>query len=144
MAPIMACSSTASSSRAAGPGAALPGCDAGDTPSGETIQAELAATAAERARGLMFRPVLDAAKGMLFLFDTSNIYLFWMLNTLVPLDILWMNEDREVQFISADTPPCQTQVCPTYGPNIASRYVLELAAGEAQRRGLAEGDVLQW
>ncbi|MCB9384501.1 MAG: DUF192 domain-containing protein [Bryobacterales bacterium] len=113
-------------------------------PSGATIQAELAATAAERARGLMFRPVLDSDKGMLFVFETSNVYRFWMLNTLVPLDILWMNEDREVQFISADTPPCQTQVCPTYGPNQPSRYVLELAAGEAQRRGLTEGDVLEW
>ena len=111
---------------------------------GEEIQAELAATAAERNRGLMLRPALPVDKGMLFLFETDGFYSFWMLNTLVPLDIIWMNSDREILFINADTPPCQTQICPTYGPAVRSRYVLELAAGEAARRGLKAGDKLDW
>jgi hypothetical protein len=113
-------------------------------PSGEKIQAELAATASERARGLMFRPVLPPDKGMLFLFEAPGRFSFWMLNTLVPLDILWLDSDREILFISADTPPCQTQVCPTYGPSAAAQYVLEIAAGEAARRGLDLGDRVAW
>ncbi len=113
-------------------------------PSGEKIQAEMAATAAERARGLMQRPVLGSDKGMLFLFEAAGFYSFWMLNTIIPLDILWMNSDREILFISADTPPCPTQACPTYGPNASSQYVLEIAAGEAARRGLKPGDRLAW
>ena len=112
--------------------------------SGERIQAELALTAAERARGLMQRPVLGPDQGMLFLFESSGVQRFWMLNTIIPLDIVWMDSDREVLFISAKTPPCQTQVCPTYGPDVPSRYVLELAAGEAARRGIALGDRLAW
>ena len=113
-------------------------------PSGEKIQAELAVTASERARGLMQRPVLGADKGMLFVFESDGFYSFWMLNTLTPLDIVWMNADREILFINADTPPCRTQICPTYGPSARSRYVLELAAGEAARRGLNVGDRLDW
>jgi uncharacterized membrane protein (UPF0127 family) len=113
-------------------------------PSGEKIQAELAATASERARGLMQRSVLSSDEGMLFLFEADGFYSFWMLNTLVPLDIIWMNADREILFVNADTPPCQTQVCPTYGPSARSRFVLELAAGEAARRGLKIGDTLDW
>jgi uncharacterized membrane protein (UPF0127 family) len=113
-------------------------------PSGEEVHAELATTGAERARGLMLRPVLDPDKGMLFLFETEGVYSFWMLNTLVPLDIIWMNSDREIQFINANTPPCRTQFCPTYGPSVRSRFVLELAAGEASRRGLQVGDRLDW
>jgi uncharacterized membrane protein (UPF0127 family) len=113
-------------------------------PSGDKIQAELAATASERARGLMQRPVLDGDKGMLFLFEAPGLYRFWMLNTLVPLDILWLDSSRQIIYISADTPPCQTQVCATYGPNEPAQYVLEIAAGEAARRGLKPGDRLNW
>ncbi len=114
-------------------------------PDGSEIQAELAANFGERQRGLMFREFMPADQGMLFLFDTSANWRFWMLNTLIPLDILWMNEDREIVYISADTPPCPSgNSCPTYGPNEASRYVLELNAGEAARRGLAVGDRLDW
>jgi uncharacterized protein len=113
-------------------------------PSGDKIQAELAATASERARGLMQRPVLDTHKGMLFLFEAPGLNRFWMLNTLVPLDILWLDSNREILYVSADTPPCQTQVCPTYGPDAPSQYVLELAAGEAVRRGLKPGGRLAW
>ena len=113
-------------------------------PNGDKVLAELAATASERARGLMERPVLGPDKGMLFLFETEGVYSFWMLNTRVPLDIIWMNSDREILFINADTPPCQTRTCPSYGPNVRSRYVLELAAGEAAQRGLKVGDKLEW
>lgn len=114
-------------------------------PDGSEIQAEVASNFSERQRGLMFRESMPADQGMLFLFPSSGNWRFWMLNTLIPLDILWMNEDREILYINADTPPCPTgSSCPTYGPSEASRYVLELNAGEAARRGLAVGDRLGW
>jgi uncharacterized membrane protein (UPF0127 family) len=81
---------------------------------------------------------------MLFLFESAGLYRFWMLNTIIPLDIIWLDSDRRVLFISANTPPCQAQACPTYGPDTPSRYVLELGAGEAARRGLRLGDRLAW
>jgi len=113
-------------------------------PDGSLVQAELAANSSERQRGLMFRPSLKANGGMLFLFNQSARWSFWMFNTLIPLDIIWLNEDREIIFINRDTPPCPGQPCPTYGPNAVSRSVLELAAGEAARRNLQVGDQLDW
>ncbi|MBI1357310.1 MAG: hypothetical protein GC160_23460 [Acidobacteria bacterium] len=114
-------------------------------PDGSEIQAEVAANFGERQRGLMARTVMPADQGMLFLFDESANWRFWMLGTLIPLDILWMDENREILYISADTPPCTNNVsCPTYGPSASSRYVLELNAGEAARRGLSVGDRLDW
>lgn len=113
-------------------------------PDGSEVQAELAANFSERQRGLMFREFMPADQGMLFLFDSSATWRFWMLNTLIPLDILWLNEEREIIFINAHTPPCRSGSCPTYGPNEPSRSVLELNGGEAARRGLKVGDRLDW
>jgi hypothetical protein len=114
-------------------------------PNGDPIQAELATSSGERQRGLMLRPFLAADRGMLFLFEAPALWRFWMFNTLVPLDILWLDADRRVIFINADTPPCPPLTpCPTYGADEPSRFVLELAAGEAQRRGLQVGDQLAW
>jgi len=113
-------------------------------PDGSMVQAELAANPSERQRGLMFRPSLPQNGGMLFLFNQSARWSFWMYNTLIPLDILWLNADREIIFINRDTPTCPGQPCPTYGPNAPSRSVLELAAGEADRRNLQVGDRLDW
>lgn len=113
-------------------------------PDGSLVQAELAANSSERQRGLMFRPSLKPNGGMLFLFNQSARWSFWMFNTLIPLDIIWLNEDREIIFINPDTPPCPGQPCPVYGPNSVSRSVLELAAGEAARRNLQVGDQLDW
>lgn len=114
-------------------------------PDGTEIQAELAATFAERQRGLMFRRELPASQGMLFLFENSGRYGFWMLNTLVPLDILWLDSERRIVFISANTPPCPPgTLCPTYGSDVAAQFVLELAAGQAAAHGLTVGARLEW
>jgi hypothetical protein len=116
-------------------------------PSGDDVQAELAATFAERQRGLMFRRVLPSAQGMLFLFENPGRYSFWMFNTLVPLDIIWMDEQRRVVFISENTPPCPPELstlCPTYGGGEQAQFVLELAAGQAAAYRLSLGDRIEW
>jgi hypothetical protein len=111
---------------------------------GKSVTAELAVTDEERARGLMFREKVLADQGMLFVFDREDVHVFWMKNTLVPLDMVWLDGDRRVIHIAADVPPCQEDPCPSYGPGSPARYVLELRAGEAARHGLRPGDRLQF
>jgi hypothetical protein len=116
-------------------------------PTDELVQAELATSASERFQGLMQRPHLDPKQGMLFMFESPGLHSFWMFNTLIPLDIIWLDSDRRIVFISADTPPCpaeQSTACPTYGGLQSAQFVLELAAGQAAANGLAIGDRLDW
>lgn len=113
-------------------------------PNGKSVTAELAVTDAERARGLMFREKVLPDQGMLFVFEREDVQAFWMKNTLVPLDMLWLDSDRRVIHIAADVPPCKEDPCPSYGPGSPARYVLELRAGEAARHGLRAGDRLQF
>ena len=101
---------------------------------------ELAATSQERTRGLMFREKLDLDKGMLFIFENEGGYSFWMKNTLIPLDIIWINKDKEVVFISKNTQPCDTEFCSAINPNQKARYVLELNGGITDKIGLNVGD----
>jgi hypothetical protein len=114
-------------------------------PDGAEVHAEVAATFVERQRGLMFRRELPSSAGMLFLFDNPGRYGFWMLNTLVPLDIVWLDSDRRVVFVSENTPPCPPgTACPTYGSEAVAQFVLELAAGQAAAHQLNVGDELAW
>lgn len=116
-------------------------------PNGKAIRAEIATNPADQERGLMFRSSLAPDRGMLFVFPQSARYPFWMYHTFIPLDIIWMDANRTVVFISANTPPCQserTQDCPNYGGNELSQYVLELAADQAAANGLKSGDRLQF
>lgn len=114
-------------------------------PNGGAILAELATTASDRAQGLMNRGHLHPDRGMLFFFPTPAPYAFWMSQTLIPLDILWLDVDRRIVSISAETPPCPSGVsCPLYSPSAPAQFVLELAAGEAARRNLQLGDQLDW
>jgi uncharacterized membrane protein (UPF0127 family) len=116
-------------------------------PDGQAILAEIAANLPEQERGLMSRTQLAADRGMLFLFDRPGFYGFYMYQTLIPLDIIWLDANRRIVFLSANTPPCQSanpQNCPVYGGQQAAQYVLEIAAGEAARHRLQAGDRLDW
>ncbi len=102
---------------------------------------ELAKTAEEKSRGLMFRKNLDSNKGMLFVFKKEGDYAFWMKNTLIPLDIIWINENKEAVFISQNTPPCpEESPCLYIIPNKNAKYVLEINGGAAEKIGLKIGD----
>lgn len=113
-------------------------------PDGASIVAELAVTNEERARGLMFRERIGSDQGMLFVFEEEGIYPFWMKNTLIPLDILWLGRDRRIAHIAADVPPCTADPCPSYDPGVPASFVLELKAGDARARGLKPGDRLEF
>lgn len=103
---------------------------------------ELAKTDTEREKGLMYRNKLDENKGMLFIFGKEDIYSFWMKNTLIPLDMIWIDSNSKVVFISKNTKPCRSLICPTINPGVKAQYVLEINAGMAEKIGLEVGSVL--
>jgi hypothetical protein len=98
---------------------------------------EVAHTPAARARGLMFREALAADSGMIFLFGIARPVAMWMKNTLIPLDMLFIDRDWRILRIAERTTPYSEEAIPSGGPVIA---VLELAGGTARRLGLAPGD----
>jgi uncharacterized protein len=113
-------------------------------PSGAVYTLELARTPEEQAQGLMFRESLREKSGMLFLFPESAPHAFWMKNTMIPLDMIWMDEKGKVIFVSADTPPCKADPCPNYGPSEPARMVLEIAGGMAKKEGITVGSMLKF
>ena len=101
---------------------------------------EIAKTQEEREKGLMYRSHLEENKGMLFIFQDEEIYPFWMKNTLIPLDIIWINKDLEIVEIKNNFQPCEEDSCPSYKPKQKAFYVLEINAGLAEKYGFKEGD----
>ncbi|MBX3124904.1 MAG: DUF192 domain-containing protein [Nitrospira sp.] len=110
-------------------------------PNGTVIQAELADTALKRAQGLMFRERLADDRGMLFIFGDAQPWTFWMKNTKIPLDIIWMDAKKTIVHIERNTPICtrQDDGCPQYHSEEGALYVLELGAGRAAALQLQRG-----
>jgi len=105
---------------------------------------ELAKTTSEITRGLMFRESLNADSGMLFVFEREGAYPFWMKNTLIPLDIIWISAAKKVVYMSENTEPCKDEYfCPSIEPGKNAKYVLELNGGVAERIGLKTGDPIE-
>ncbi|HET7909783.1 MAG TPA: DUF192 domain-containing protein [Nitrospira sp.] len=134
-------------------GTAFPSCIQADDglipiqlPGGVVIRAEIADTMKKRAEGLMYREHLAKDRGMLFTFDQAQAWTFWMKNTKIPLDIIWMNEKKQIIHIARNVPICTRtdDGCPQYQPNEPAMYVLELGGGEAERLKLAKGSKLQF
>jgi uncharacterized protein len=103
---------------------------------------ELAKTEAQRSQGLMYRKELDKNKGMLFIFDKEGIYPFWMKNTLIPLDMVWIDGNSKVVFIGQNVQPCKSLICPTVVSSGKAKYVLEINAGVCEKIGFKIGDLL--
>lgn len=111
------------------------------TPSGRTrFFVEIADNDAERERGLMFRKSLAADRGMLFDFHTPREVAFWMRNTLIPLDIIYVQADGTVLSIARNATPLSETPIPSGGPTLG---VLELAGGRSAEIGLMPGDRIE-
>jgi len=104
------------------------------------FRVELALTAEKIKKGLMFRKELGRDQGMLFVFPKEAEYPFWMKNTLIPLDIIWINQDREVVFISEHNQPCNEDFCFVIDPIDKAKYVLEVNDGIVKEINLVVGD----
>lgn len=116
------------------------------TPSGTIVHAEIADTPQKRAAGLMYRDHLKKDHGMMFFFDQAQEWTFWMKNTLIALDLIWMDEKKRVIHIERNVPICTRtdDSCPQYRPNDGAMYVLEIAAGTVDGLKIEKGTKLQF
>ena len=117
-------------------------------PDGTRVAVEVAANEEARARGLMFRTQMAPNEGMVFVFDEVGFYPFWMKNTLIPLDMIWVDPKLTVVHVAPSVPPCKADPCPSYPPPPSPKgdalYVVEVVSGFAKRHGIEPGDVLKF
>jgi uncharacterized membrane protein (UPF0127 family) len=102
--------------------------------------AEIADTPEKLSKGLMFRQKIKDDYGMLFVFPDEDYRSFWMKNTLIPLDIIYLNQGRQIVDMYLSVPPCKADPCPSYNSSFPARYVLELNGGLAKKLKLKIGD----
>lgn len=101
-----------------------------------TFHVEVAITESERQRGLMYRSRLEPESGMLFVFPAPSRLVFWMKNTLIPLDMIFIGADRRVVGIVENAEP-RSEV--PRGVERDAQYVLEIAGGLSRRLGIGPG-----
>lgn len=106
-----------------------------------SIAIEIADDDSSRTRGLMQRTSLPDRSGMLFIFPQEELQSFWMANTQMSLDLVFVNSDGEIVSIAKYARPLSTEPVVSEGP---ARYVVELEAGFADSWGLIEGDAVEW
>ncbi len=111
-------------------------------PDGFAVDLELALTPEEISSGLMFRPSLPENRGMLFLFDQPRLPSFWMKNTLIPLDLVFLDGTGAVVDVIADVQPCAADPCPNYPPSSPAQAVLEIGARVAAAHNVEVGSTI--
>ena len=102
---------------------------------------EVARSQEEQARGLMERQSLEPICGMIFPFETERVASFWMRNTLIPLDMIFIRADGTITNIEANTVPMSEEPVYSYEPVAA---VLEIAGGRSAELGIKAGDTVKW
>lgn len=105
------------------------------------FRAEIADDPGERSQGLMFRKTLGPNEGMLFIYTSMREGPFWMKNTLIPLDMLFIGQDKKIHTIIANAEP-QTLI--PRKPSEPYLYVLEIPGGRAQQLAIQAGDRVEW
>lgn len=106
-----------------------------------TLRVEIADSDLERMRGLMFRKNMPEKEGMLFIFDEENLTPFWMKDTYMPLDILFINSQKEIVDIAENTQPLSEELVPPHAPY---RYALEVNAGFVKKYKVERGDRVEF
>jgi uncharacterized protein len=115
-------------------------------PGGQVLHVETMIDNTDLIRGMMFRPSLPPDHGMLFVYPKPDRYQSFTYQTLIPLDIIWMDLNHEIVEIAENAQPCKTQAskCPKYGGQQISAYALEIGGGMARKYGLQLGQRIQW
>lgn len=109
---------------------------------GKCVEVLIADNQVSREKGLMFEKELCSSCGMLFNFESSGKYGFWMKNTLIPLDIIWIDSDyRIIDYVNADT--CIDTECISYYPEKIYKYALEVNQGYFIKNNLSIGDKVE-
>lgn len=106
-----------------------------------TFRVEVARSPQEQARGLMFRTAMGANEGMLFPYDQPRVLSFWMKNTVLSLDLIFIGPDRRVVNVAANAVPYSEESIVSDAPAIAT---LELNAGRAKELGIVAGARVDW
>ena len=102
------------------------------------INVQIADDNKERTQGLMFIEKLDENDGMLFIFEKEEGRAFWMKNTLIPLDMIFINDELQIVDIK-NAVPCKQDPCALYSSKKSAKYVLEVNSGFAERNEVVEG-----
>jgi uncharacterized membrane protein (UPF0127 family) len=105
------------------------------------FRVEVAASDQEQQRGLMFRTEMGADEGMIFPKEPAQMRSFWMRNTVIPLDMVFIGPDHRIVNVIADAEPYSLDPRPSAAPVIA---VLELNGGRAAELGIGPGDTVTW
>jgi uncharacterized protein len=105
------------------------------------IEIEIADNGEERQKGLMYRKSMDEAKGMLFVFPVEDQQAFWMKNTVLSLDIMFVGKDKKIVKIHKNTTPFSEKDLPSGKP---AMYVVETIAGFSDKYGIKEGDKIEF
>lgn len=115
------------------------------------ISVEVADSSEKRAKGLMYRENLPDESGMLFVFEEAGIRNFWMKNTLIPLDMIFLSSDKKIVGISNNVQPCAdnffetlVQPCPHISSESPAQYVLEVRGGFVEENDIEVGDALKF
>lgn len=106
-----------------------------------SLDIEISSTDYEIQTGLMYRKDMEDRQGMLFVFPEASPHSFYMKNTLIPLDILFIDEALEIVRIHRNAAPLDESGIPSGG---AVQYVLEVKAGMSDRWGISEGDRIEY
>jgi uncharacterized membrane protein (UPF0127 family) len=103
---------------------------------------EIARTPEVQSKGLMFRESMPENHGMLFVFEGEQTRTFWMKNTLISLDMIFVSADNKVVDIKHNVPPCEEDPCPRYESVKPAMYVLEINGGLAEKKGIDIGNLM--
>ena len=110
------------------------------------VDVQIADTDVKRNRGLMFEEQLPYYQGMLFIYEESGNYSFWMHNVKFALDIIWFDDKGNVVHIKQNVPPCTTEpeYCTVYDPGTEALYVFEATAGFVEMFGINDDSNFSW
>jgi len=106
-----------------------------------SIDIEIADDEAKREVGLMGRSVMEERQGMLFIFEEEQLASFWMRNTVLPLDMIFINKQGKIVTIHRNTKPFSDD---SYSATAMTLFVLEVNAGFTDKYGIKEGDMVSW
>jgi uncharacterized membrane protein (UPF0127 family) len=107
-----------------------------------SVDVEVADNLTTRAKGLMGRKSLGEYECMLFVFDEPGFHSFWMVNTSIPLDAIFMDEEGTVVDV-IEMEPCGLLKCPLHTPKSRAKYVLEVNQGFSKRNKIEEGSIME-
>jgi uncharacterized protein len=115
-------------------------------PGGQVLHVQTMIDNMDLLRGLMFRTSLAPDHGMLFVYAKPDHYQSWMYQTLIPLDVIWLDRNHDIVEMVENAQPCKTQAskCPKYGGVQMASYMLEIGAGLSRKYGLQLGQRIQW